>query len=71
MLAAFVRHQLTFHQMTVWFPIHLHQVVKLVSPKVDKYTELGTKRSQSDMDREYQRLLSRDRNPLNFLYNGQ
>ncbi|CAL1695681.1 unnamed protein product [Somion occarium] len=55
--------------MTVWFPIHLRRTVRLVAPKVDKYTELGIKRNQSDMDREYQRLLARDRNPLNFLYN--
>lgn len=41
-----------------------------VYPKVDRYTELGTLRSQSDMDREYQRLLARDRNPLSFLYGG-
>lgn len=41
-----------------------------VYPKVDRYTELGALRSQSDMDREYQRLLARDRNPLSFLYGG-
>ena len=61
-------HQL---QLTVWFPIHLYKVIKLVYPKVDPYTELGTRRSTSDMDREYQRLLDRDTNPLQFLYHGR
>lgn len=42
-----------------------------MSPVVDNYTELGQPRSQSEMDREYQRLLARDRNPLTFLYDGR
>ena len=41
-----------------------------MAPIVDKFTELGQPRSQSDMDREYQRLLDRDRNPLTFLFEG-
>ncbi|KAI0082304.1 hypothetical protein K474DRAFT_1655685 [Panus rudis PR-1116 ss-1] len=56
--------------VTVWFPIHLRKVIQAVAPRVDHYTELGTKRSGSDMNREYQRLLARDANPLNFLYGG-
>ncbi|KAI0778259.1 hypothetical protein BD413DRAFT_103537 [Trametes elegans] len=56
--------------LTIWFPIHLHNAIRLVAPKVDPFTELGAPRSNSDMDREYQRLLGRDRNPLNFLYSG-
>ncbi|KAI0375073.1 hypothetical protein BV20DRAFT_960129 [Pilatotrama ljubarskyi] len=59
-----------FLGLTIWFPIHLHTAIRQVTPKVDQFTELGAPRSNSDMDREYQRLLGRDRNPLNFLYNG-
>ncbi|KAI0335198.1 hypothetical protein GY45DRAFT_1416939 [Cubamyces sp. BRFM 1775] len=59
-----------FLGLTIWFPIHLHTTIRRVTPKVDRFTELGTPRSNSDMDREYQRLLGRDQNPLNFLYNG-
>lgn len=66
-----VTHSLTPLQLTIWFPIHLHGVIKIVCPKVDMYSELGTRRSNSDMDREYQRLLNRDSNPLNFLYHGR
>lgn len=57
-------------QLTVWFPIQLYTALRRVTPKVDRFTELGAPRSNSDMDREYQRLLGRDRNPLNFLYGG-
>jgi hypothetical protein len=39
-------------------------------PIVDPYTELGKLRSTTDMDREYQRLLDRDRSPFVFLYKG-
>ncbi|EKM61097.1 uncharacterized protein PHACADRAFT_82700 [Phanerochaete carnosa HHB-10118-sp] len=59
-----------YPQFTVWFPIHLYRVIVLVCPRVDRYTELGTKRSNSDMNREYQRLLHRDKNPLQFLYHN-
>ncbi|KAH9898326.1 hypothetical protein C8Q73DRAFT_395301 [Cubamyces lactineus] len=59
-----------FLGLTIWFPIHLHTTIRRVTPKVDRFTELGAPRSNSDMDREYQRLLGRDQNPLNFLYNG-
>ncbi|KAH8120174.1 hypothetical protein DFH11DRAFT_1558766 [Phellopilus nigrolimitatus] len=57
-----------FMLITVWFPLRLHRIIKQAVPKVDRYTELGTRRSSSDMDREYQRLLERDRLPLAFLY---
>ncbi|KAI0936419.1 hypothetical protein AcV5_004565 [Taiwanofungus camphoratus] len=59
-----------FLWLTVWFPIHLYRTIRTVAPVVDPYTELGVLRSRSDMNREYQRLLDRDRNPLCFLYNG-
>ncbi|KAI0724627.1 hypothetical protein C8T65DRAFT_7352 [Cerioporus squamosus] len=59
-----------FLALTIWYPIHLHRTIRRVTPKVDRYTELGALRSQNDMDREYQRLLSRDKNPLSFLYGG-
>lgn len=57
-------------QITIWFPIHLRRTIRIVCPKVDHFTELGQPRSSSDMDREFQRLLARDRNPLSFLYGG-
>ncbi|EIW64596.1 uncharacterized protein TRAVEDRAFT_55490 [Trametes versicolor FP-101664 SS1] len=60
----------SFVGLTVWFPIQLYTALRRVTPKVDRFTELGAPRSNSDMDREYQRLLGRDRNPLNFLYGG-
>lgn len=37
---------------------------------VDPFNELGKLRSKNELDREYQRLLARDRNPFAFLYNG-
>ncbi|EIN13788.1 hypothetical protein PUNSTDRAFT_58299 [Punctularia strigosozonata HHB-11173 SS5] len=61
---------IVFGLYTVWFPIRLRQVVEEGIPKVDKYTELGKSRSRSDMDREYQRLLERDRGPFTFLYSS-
>ncbi|KAH9950392.1 hypothetical protein B0H21DRAFT_723250 [Amylocystis lapponica] len=59
-----------FAGLTVWFPIYLYRTIRTVTPVVGPYTELGTKRSNSDMNREYQRLLERDTNPLRFLYSG-
>ncbi|KII93751.1 hypothetical protein PLICRDRAFT_101645 [Plicaturopsis crispa FD-325 SS-3] len=61
---------LIFMVLTVWFPLRLRNVIRQAVPKVDPYTELGRLRSESDMDREYQRLLGRDLNPLSFMYNG-
>lgn len=37
---------------------------------MDLYNELGKRRTQSELDREYQRLLDRDRQSLTFLYDG-
>lgn len=59
-----------FAALTIWFPILLRQVIQQSVPKVDKYTELGRPRRNLDMDTEYQRLLSRDRNPFAFLYSA-
>ncbi|KAI0322650.1 hypothetical protein OF83DRAFT_1048810 [Amylostereum chailletii] len=55
-------------QVTVWFPYVLRKVIKLSAPKVDPYTGQGRWRNSSDLDREYQRLLDRDKNPLSFSY---
>lgn len=57
--------------MTLWFPLRLRNVIAQALPRVDRYTELGKLRNRSDMDREYQRLLDRDRQPLTFLYRGK
>ena len=56
--------------MTVWFPLRLRSVILKVLPTVDNYTELGNPRTASDMDREYQRIIDRDRQPLVFLFKG-
>lgn len=52
----------------MWYPIHLRRTIQLVAPRVDAYTELGTPRSHTELNREYQRALDRDKNPLLFLY---
>ena len=57
-------------QLTIYFPIHLAKVVRFAVPKVDKYTEIGKLRSKSELNREYLRILERDRNPFSFLYRG-
>ena len=57
--------------MTLWFPIRLMQTIRQVLPRVDPFTELGRKRSNPEMELEYQRLLERDQNPLGFLYRGK
>jgi hypothetical protein len=59
-----------FFQLTIWFPIALHILIKKSVPKVDRYSELGRPRSNVEMDQEYRRLLDRDRNPFAFLYGG-
>ncbi|KAJ6604613.1 hypothetical protein DFH09DRAFT_1123281 [Mycena vulgaris] len=56
--------------LTVWFPIVLRQIIKQSVPDVDRYSELGRRRNSQEMDSEYHRLLSRDRNPFAFLYSG-
>jgi len=45
--------------------------IKKSLPLVDPYTELGRKRSEPEMELEYERVLSRDTNPFSFLYKGQ
>ena len=40
-------------------------------PKVDRFTELGRRRNNVELDGEYRRLLLRDHNPFAFLYNGR
>ncbi|OCH96097.1 hypothetical protein OBBRIDRAFT_787550 [Obba rivulosa] len=61
---------MSFAGLTVWFPIYLYKIIKEITPVVNPFTELGARRSNSDLNREYQRLLLRDRNPLSFIYNG-
>ncbi|KAJ7630901.1 hypothetical protein FB45DRAFT_833713 [Roridomyces roridus] len=56
--------------LTVWFPVALHRIIKQSVPEVDRYSELGRLRSSKEMDNEYYRMLSRDRNPFSFLYSG-
>ncbi|KAJ7706220.1 hypothetical protein B0H17DRAFT_919193 [Mycena rosella] len=56
--------------LTIWFPLALRQMIKQSVPLVDRYTELGRLRNSQEMDTEYHRLLSRDRNPFAFLYSG-
>ena len=63
-------HHADADQFTIWFPIRLRKIIRQALPSVDKYTELGSLRSKSEMDREYQRLLDRDKQPLAFLYKG-
>lgn len=58
-------------QLTIWFPILLRRVIQQSVPKVDAFSELGRRRRTWDMDSEYQRLLSRDKNPFAFLYSGK
>ncbi len=43
----------------------------MVAPQVDAYTELGSLRSNTELNREYQRALDRDKNPLQFLYRSK
>jgi hypothetical protein len=58
-------------KLTVYFPIHLAKVIRFSVPKVDKYTEIGKLRSKSELNREYLRILERDRNPFSFLYRSE
>jgi len=55
---------------TLYFPIRMVMVIKDLLPHVSDYNELGQKRSSEEMELEYQRLLSKDKSPLNFLYNS-
>lgn len=47
------------------------EAIKKSLPLVDPYTELGKKRSEPEMELEYQRMLYRDTNPFTFLYKGE
>ncbi|KAL5495406.1 hypothetical protein ACEPAI_869 [Sanghuangporus weigelae] len=58
----------SFTAMTVWFPLRLRSIIRQVVPKVEQFTERGTRRSRNELDREYQRLLERDIHPMSFLY---
>ena len=57
-------------QLTVWFPVRLASVIRGAVPRVDRYTELGKRRSRVELDHEYERQLDRDKNPFSFLYKG-
>ncbi|KAJ7783745.1 hypothetical protein DFH07DRAFT_788969 [Mycena maculata] len=61
---------LVIASLSIWFPIALRQIILQSVPEVDRYSELGRLRNNDEMDSEYYRLLSRDRNPFAFLYNG-
>ncbi|KAI0348576.1 hypothetical protein BDW22DRAFT_1319309 [Trametopsis cervina] len=61
---------ISFLALSVWYPIHLRRTIQMVAPQVDAYTELGTLRSNTELNREYQRALDRDKNPLQFLYHN-
>ncbi|KAJ7071068.1 hypothetical protein C8F01DRAFT_1108962 [Mycena amicta] len=56
--------------LTIWFPVALRQIIQQSVPKVDQYSELGRLRNNRELESEYDRLLSRDRNPFAFLYSG-
>ena len=58
-------------QLTIYLPIHLAKVIRFAVPKVDKYTEIGKLRSRSELNREYLRILERDKNPFSFLYRSR
>ncbi|KAG8693317.1 hypothetical protein FRC08_009199 [Ceratobasidium sp. 394] len=60
---------LTLVFMTLWFPIRLAKTIKTSLPIVEPYDSLGQRRSEHELEIEYQRLLKRDRSPFCFLYN--
>jgi hypothetical protein len=45
-------------------------VIRSAVPRVDKYTELGMRRSRVELNHEYERLLERDISSFSFLYRG-
>ncbi|KAG8691132.1 hypothetical protein FRC11_006552 [Ceratobasidium sp. 423] len=61
---------LTLIFMTFWFPIRLGRTIRVSLPVVEPYDALGQRRSEEEMEHEYQRLLERDKSPFSFLYNG-
>lgn len=56
--------------MTIPFPLAIHRVIKQSVPRVDKFNEMGRRRTSLEKDMEYRRRLSRDTSPFTFLYNG-
>ncbi|CAE6405463.1 unnamed protein product [Rhizoctonia solani] len=60
---------LTLMFMTFWFPIRLGKTIRMSLPVVEPYDALGQRRSEEEMEHEYQRLLERDKSPFSFLYN--
>nr|GAT44157.1 predicted protein [Mycena chlorophos] len=56
--------------LAIWFPIALRRIIQQSVPQVDQYSELGRIRNSQELDAEYARLVSRDRNPFAFLYSG-
>ncbi|KAH7104776.1 hypothetical protein BKA62DRAFT_693377 [Auriculariales sp. MPI-PUGE-AT-0066] len=58
----------TFIFMSFWFPWRLHSAIKQTVPHVDPYSETGKKRTKTEMETEYLRLLDRDYSPFTFLY---
>ncbi|KAH7318861.1 hypothetical protein B0J17DRAFT_773208 [Rhizoctonia solani] len=60
---------LTLIFMTIWFPIRLGKTIRRSLPVVEPYDALGQRRSEEEVEHEYQRLLERDRSPFGFLYN--
>ncbi|QRW03458.1 hypothetical protein RhiLY_02457 [Ceratobasidium sp. AG-Ba] len=67
--AAVIMGLLTVIFMTFWFPIRLSNAIKRSLPKVEPFDSLGQKRSEHELETEYQRLLERDKSPFTFLYN--
>ncbi|KAH8913761.1 hypothetical protein BT69DRAFT_1306207 [Atractiella rhizophila] len=55
--------------VTIWLPLRLWGVIKEVAPKVDKFSELGDKRTAEERKREYERIVDDDEGEFNFLYN--
>ncbi|KAF9510693.1 hypothetical protein BS47DRAFT_1395777 [Hydnum rufescens UP504] len=59
----------TIAGMTLYFPFRLSVAIQKCLPSVDPYTELGRRRTSTEMELEYQRRLDRDTNPFSYLYN--
>ncbi|KAG8792908.1 hypothetical protein FRC12_004494 [Ceratobasidium sp. 428] len=55
--------------MTFWFPFRLAKTIRRSLPRVEPYDSLGQRRSEHELETEYQRLLERDKSPFSFLYN--
>lgn len=57
-------------KVTIYVPVRLWLTTKACLPNVERFSELGRPRNETELEHEYQRLLARDRNPVSFLYNG-